>query len=107
MNVVIQLNTVQSEKPILGQIRNILKSEEAIHIELVVHGEAGPLLLNSSGMAQALQELHAEGVAFFLCRNTLHSMGCTEKDLLTFVTIVPSAVVHIIKRQHEGWAYLS
>lgn len=106
--VVIQLNSddEQTIKNTFGQIRNMRKSGESIDIELVVHGAAGQVLLKDSTWMSGMHELRVTGVRFLICENTLRAKEWTKEHFPEWVVVVPSAVVHIIRRQHEGWAYL-
>lgn len=106
--VVIQLNTAEKrvQKATLGQIENILKSDEEIYIELVTHGDGVELLYKNSEYINVIEDLHKKGVALVVCNNTLTSKNLSQEDFLTGITVLDSAVVHLIKRQNEGWAYL-
>ena len=106
--VVVQLNSEQTpvQKATLGQIQNMLKSGESIDIELVIHGAAADLLLPGAGQLAHMEDVHARGVRVLVCQNTLQARGWTPDDLPVWIEVVDSAVVHLIKRQHEGWAYL-
>ena len=46
------------------------------------------------------------GVRFLACANTLDGRGLSAEALLPGVEVVPAAVWHLARRQHEGWSYL-
>ncbi|WP_448071130.1 DsrE family protein [Georgenia yuyongxinii] len=75
-------------------------------VEVVVHGPAIDLARPGRPTADALAQAMAAGVALRVCRNSMHSQGLTDADLVDGAVPVPSGVGHLVARQREGWAYL-
>lgn len=75
-------------------------------IEVVVHGPAVRTLTCGSPLEQSIVPLQAAGVRFAACGNSLHSLSLTSDDMQADVIVVPSGVVHLVRRQQDGWAYL-
>ncbi|SHM63498.1 hypothetical protein SAMN05444266_109271 [Chitinophaga jiangningensis] len=112
MQVVFQITSagVDAHKAMLGQIRNLLtyaanKGQE-IKIEVVVHGEAWPLLIPGGAVEERVTALAQDKVEWLICSNTMNSHYLTESRLLPFVKMVPAGVGHLVERQMEGWAYI-
>jgi uncharacterized protein len=59
-----------------------------------------------------MSDLSKKGVRFRACRNSLNKMktegriSITESELPDFIEIVPAGITEVIRRQHEGYAYL-
>ncbi|RYG13215.1 MAG: hypothetical protein EON92_06155 [Burkholderiales bacterium] len=75
-------------------LANLLKAEPAAQVELVV---------NAGAEAAALDTPHALDAHLRVCRNSLAAAGMHAPEGLT---VIDAAVLHIVLRQHEGWAYL-
>lgn len=106
--VVIQLtgNDPAIQKATIGQVNNILKALEKVRIEVVTHSHGIELLFNNSAFKNTLEQLHGKGVTFLVCQNAMDAQNIEKGSLLPFAEIIPSAVAHLIIRQHEGWSYL-
>lgn len=108
-HVVIQLSTGDSDvqKATLSQMNNLVAALPDIQIELVVHSKGMNFIFkNSHWQLQLEQWIKGNRARLLACNNTLASMHLTKADLMPFVEIIPSAVAHLVKRQHEGWSYL-
>lgn len=106
---VVHLNDSDADKQavVLRNVRNLSADLGTdAQIELVIHGPSITLTVPGHAHQQALSELLASGVAVAACRNSLRSQELAEADLLAGVTAVSSGVGHLVRRQHDGWAYL-
>ncbi|WP_299251585.1 DsrE family protein [uncultured Cytophaga sp.] len=106
--VVIQLsnNDIAVQKATISQLNNILNAFEAIEVELVMNGAGIDLLLSETLYQNTLAGLHDKGIQFVVCKNTLNHRNLSTSSVLAFARIVPSAIAHLILRQHEGWSYI-
>ncbi len=77
-------------------------------LEVVAHGAGLRLFIrNETSFAQALRQIHAEyGVAFTACSNTMKSMQLSREDLIQEVGDTVPAMVRLMERQEQGWAYI-
>ncbi|MBN9472621.1 MAG: hypothetical protein ABS43_08265 [Bordetella sp. SCN 67-23] len=75
-------------------VANLLKADGQAQVELVV---------NAGAVAAALGQPDATDVHLRLCGNTLAANGLTAPD---GIVVVEAAVLHIARRQAEGWAYM-
>ncbi len=109
--VVVQVNMPEPAKwhVIMNNIKNLHRAFEGdVEIEVVAFGQGtGLLLKNIDYVAEQLEELIQIGVGFSVCQNTLNSKGLTKDDFLSVVKVVPSGVAEIVKKQEQGWKYLS
>lgn len=130
--VVFQLSSFEPQhlKNAISQIRNAQIALPGLKVEWVLHGEAvkfllADVLLNSedtkslypaiSGASKFMKpgDLvdHAypaglENVRILACKNALNSQNISAERILPNVTIIASAVAHIIARQAAGWSYI-
>jgi len=79
---------------------------------VVTNGDGLNLLLSDkSPYAQRIHQMQSEykNLTFVACQNTIdrfqRDLGLTVK-LLPGVVITDSGVAQIMRRQHQGWAYL-
>lgn|SRR5690554_3014160 len=106
--VVIQLSSADFtiHKGMLDQISNLLNDLDDIKVEVVVHEEAYPFLLENSYFNLHVLDLQKRAVQFYVCENTMNAQHLIKSDFIPEVEMVSSGVAHIVKRQSEGWAYL-
>lgn len=107
-NVVIQFASDDPDvaRSTLAQVNNLLEALSHPVVELVIHSKGVVIIKKNSEIAQELFNFNKKEVRLMVCEKTLAAQGLIAKDLLQFVTIIPSAVAHLVNRQLEGWAYL-
>ncbi len=107
--IVVHLDDVDPAKhaSVLTNVANLLAGVEAgTPIELVVHGPGLAVALVDSPHADSLCGLLDRGVAVTACANTIRALDLPADRLSDGVGITPSGVVHLVRRQRQGWAYL-
>jgi uncharacterized protein len=76
-------------------------------IEVVCQGTGLSMVHKTqSGVKEGVTDLLKRGVVFAACENTMRKVKANKADLIAGVTTVPSALVEIIIRQEQGWAYI-
>ncbi|MHB8300803.1 MAG: DsrE family protein [Dermatophilaceae bacterium] len=75
-------------------------------VVLVAHGPGIGLVTGETGFQDEIEELAKEGVQVLACRNTLTRLQIPEDRFLPRVEIVTSGIGELVRRQHEGWAYV-
>ncbi len=92
---------------IVGQVRNILTAWPKAKIEVVCHSSGLDLLITAkSKVAKGVAELSEQGVVFAACNNTMRKRNIKKEDMLGASVVVPSAMIELVSKQEEGWAYL-
>ena len=92
---------------IFRQINNVLTEAPDTKIEVVFHGNAIPVLTRDSSLhIQKIQKEQQRGVRFAICRNSMKRLQVPESRLLPGITIVPVAILELVKKQEEGWSYI-
>ena len=89
------------------QINNVLAESPTTQIEVVFHGNA--ILAVTSGSSLHLDKLKRDmqrGVAFAVCNNSMRRLKVEPSRIVPGVTIVPVAILELVKRQEQGWSYI-
>lgn len=94
LHVLIHAPTPDALRRARNNAANLLKGEPQAQVEIIA---------NAAAVAAALAEPHATDVHLRLCGNTLQNTGAQAPATLQ---VVPAAIVHLARRQAEGWAYI-
>ena len=108
--------TIDGAEKWAGALRNVENVQKALSakntkIEVVTHGKGVGMLLAKTSAEDAeikakLEKLHADGVVFAACENTMKREKIEKKDLVELSTTVDSGVSEVIRKQEEGYAYI-
>ena len=110
--VIMHLNSgdEKTQRGVLNNIKHLYQELGPQHllVELVVHGAGLPLLVKTStAFADELTDLkHHYGVTYTACSNTMKSLKVTKEDLINEVGETVPAMVRLMERQEQGWAYI-
>ena len=110
--VVMHLNSGDEkvQRGALNNIRHLYQEvgREHLQVELVVHGAGLALLIKgTTGFGSELAQLKNEyGVQVTACSNTMKAMNVTREQLLDEVGDTVPAMVRLMERQEQGWAYI-
>jgi intracellular sulfur oxidation DsrE/DsrF family protein len=97
--------TVQAA--VFRQANNARALVPDLQIEVVFHGQAVFAVMNDSLQFASRVKMAKEiGVTLSVCNNSLKRLKIDPSKLMPETTVVPSAVVELIKKQAEGWSYL-
>lgn len=97
--------TVQAA--VFRQINNAKAQVPDLQIEVVFHGQAVFAVMNDSlQFASRVKMAKEKGVTLAVCNNSLKRLKIDPSRLMPETTVVPSAVVELIKKQADGWSYL-
>ncbi len=98
----------------IGNIKNLIKDIVPVkpEIELIINGDAITVFSDKT-LIKKMMIIHKLGVTIIACRNSIRMFceenpGCpiAEDKLPSFVKVVPAGVTEIIKKQHDGYAYI-
>ncbi len=99
-----------------GALRNVENVQKSLgvkttKIEVVAHSKGIGMLLAKTAEANpelkaTLEKLHASGVVFAVCENTMKKMQVTKQQLVPLATTVDSGVSEVIRKQEAGYAYI-
>lgn len=92
----------------LGNIGNAIDGigKDNADIELVVYGPGIVMLKKDSAVAGQIAAAVASGVRIVACRNSMRGFKIEPAELAPGVVVVPSGVVELIRREHDGYAYI-
>ncbi|MCM2328441.1 MAG: DsrE family protein [Lysobacter sp.] len=77
-----------------------------VDVEVVAYGPGLAMLKTESAVAQRIQSASSQGVGVIACENTMKNTKVDRAQILGGVKFVDAGVVHIMKRQREGWGYV-
>lgn len=79
-------------------------------IEVVLYGNAvkaaDPMRQEYANLGPLMRSLHAAGVEFAVCFNSMAEVGMTKDDVYSYMTLVPAGILELARRQNQGWAYI-
>ena len=77
-----------------------------VDMEIVAYGPGLAMLRTGSPVAQRVTAALQSGVRVLACQNTMKAQQLSQADMLTDIGYVPSAVVELMQRQQQGYAYI-
>ena len=110
--VVMHLNSGEEkvQRGVLNNMRNLYREvgPQNLTMELVVHGAGLSLLVRKEmAFAAELTDLkQTYGAHFTACSNTMKTMKVTRENLISEVGDTVPAMVRLMERQEQGWAYI-
>lgn len=97
----------------LGNITNLIKDVKEGNADIIVLANGPSVAAYADAeKIEIMRGLSEKGAKFLACRNSLEKMCAdnviciNEENLPSFVGVVPAGITEIIKRQHEGYAYV-
>lgn len=92
----------------LNNARNIQSDlgKDKVDVEIVAYGPGLGMLKADSKVNGRLAEAIDNNVGLMACENTMRNTKVSRDDMYHGIRYVDAGVVHIMKRQREGWAYL-
>jgi hypothetical protein len=77
-----------------------------VEIEIVAYGPGLAMLKGDSKVANRLADALDNSIALLACENTMRNAKVTKEQMYSGIGYVDAGVVHIMKREREGWAYI-
>jgi intracellular sulfur oxidation DsrE/DsrF family protein len=109
--VVIQVSTPEQRiwNQALNYVENLqtLYGKDNVEIEIVALGWGIGMLKFDSPLATRVAEAMQRGAKLQACEVTMSRQKLTRQDMLPDIGYVPAGLGEIIKRQKEGWSYIS
>lgn len=92
----------------LNNARNIQTDlgKDNVDVEIVAYGPGLNMLKGESKVAGRLAQALDGSIGLMACENTMRNTKTTKADMYPGIAYVDAGVVHIIRRQREGWAYI-
>jgi len=92
----------------LNNARNVQDAlgKDNVQIEIVAYGPGLGMLKRESKVEGRLAEALDNNVGLVACENTMANTHTTKEDMYSGISYTPAGVIHIMKREREGWAYI-
>jgi len=109
---VFQVSKLEDAELVLRVVGNYLVAEPTVEVHVVGYSTGIDFMLKGATdekarrYAEQMRRLADRGVKFKVCNNTLKGRNLTPDAVDPLATVVPSAVIEILRLQtHEGFAY--
>jgi intracellular sulfur oxidation DsrE/DsrF family protein len=92
----------------LNNARNVQADlgKDNVDVEIVAYGPGLNMLKADSKVAPRLAQALGGSIGLMACENTMRNTKTTRTDMYAGISYVDAGVVHIMKRQREGWNYI-
>jgi hypothetical protein len=92
----------------LNNARNVQEDlgKGNVDVEIVAYGPGLNMLKSDSKVADRLAQALDNNIGLMACENTMRNTKVQKSDMYSGISYVDAGVVHIMKRQREGWAYV-
>ncbi|MDH4326788.1 MAG: DsrE family protein [Betaproteobacteria bacterium] len=92
----------------LNNARNVQEDlgKDKVEVEIVAYGPGLNMLKADSKVAGRLAQALDNSVGLMACENTMRNTKTTRADMYAGISYVDAGVVHLMKRQREGWSYI-
>jgi uncharacterized protein len=108
--VVIQVSDADAAKwnLALNNARNIQTDlgKDKVDVEIVAYGPGLGMLKADSKVAARLAQALDGNIGLMACENTMRNTKTTRADMYHGISYVDAGVVHLMKRQRQGWSYV-
>jgi len=109
--IIIQISTPEQRiwNQALNYVENLqeLYGKDNVEIEIVALGWGIGMVKFDSPLATRVAAALTRGAKLQACEVTMSRQKLTKQDMLPDIGYVPAGLGQIIKRQKEGWAYIS
>ena len=92
----------------LNNAKNVQQDlgKDKVQIEIVAYGPGLGMLKAESKVADRLAGALDDNIGLIACENTMTNTKVNRSEMYGGIAYVKAGVVHIMKRQQEGWAYI-
>ena len=108
--VVLQMSDAEPAKwnLALNNARNVQEDlgKGNVDVEIAAYGPGLGMLRSESKVADRLAQAIDNNIGLMACENTMRNTKVTKADMYSGIRYIDAGVVHLIKRQCEGWAYI-
>ena len=109
--VIIQVSTPEQRvwNQALNYVENLqeLYGKDNVEIEIIALGWGIGMLKFDSPLATRVADTLKRGAGLRACEVTMSRQKLQKQDMLPDIGYVPAGLGQIIKRQQEGWSYIS
>ena len=92
----------------LSNAKNVQQvlGKKNVQIEVLVWGPGLGMVVLETEMANEIDEAVGRGVKIIACENTMIGRHLTRADMYPSISYVKTGVLHLMKRERQGWAYI-
>lgn len=105
--VLVHLPEASKGEAVMRNMEHLLEEfGEEVAAEVVANSDGVKVLLITGPYGAEVRALAEAGVRFTVCAHSCRARGFTREDFPRVVTVVPSGVGEIVRREAEGFAYI-
>lgn len=108
--VIFHIDEMSKWNLLLANVNNLKKElNDSVLIEVLANSEAVKYFIQSNmdeNSYSKVMRLVKQDVQFIVCNNSLKSNDINPESLIPNVKVVPSGVVELTLKQHDGYAYI-
>ncbi|QYZ79002.1 hypothetical protein E2N92_05960 [Methanofollis formosanus] len=105
--VLVHLTEAGKGETAMRNVEHLLEEfGDDVAAEVVANGDGVKVLLITGPYGDEVRALAEAGVRFAVCAHSCRARGFTREDFPRVVTVVPSGVGEIVRREAEGFAYI-
>ncbi len=105
--VVVQVKDEERVPQALKSVLNLYNDLKDVQIEVVFHQSAIKALVQGNRNEDYVKKLISSGINVVGCMNSINAFNLDVNSLIKGISIVPAGVGEIVRKQAEGWIYLS
>lgn len=110
MKLLVHVSDIASWNIAIGNAMNAKKSLDNSEVEIIANSTAVAILKDKVAqnfdIKEKLELLASKGIKIKACKNALNKFDLTKNDILSVVEIVDAAIIEIVERQNDGFAYV-
>ncbi|WP_290033152.1 DsrE family protein [Ligilactobacillus cholophilus] len=112
MKILLHIDQTERWNAVLSNLKNMINAKKThpdLKVEVVVTGDAiQNLILNKAEIEFCENLKKATDADFDImgCHNSMNRFNLAEKDIFSFVKIVPAGLLEIAEKENAGWAYV-
>ena len=100
------VDTLQ-QKAFANQLNNLTMHWPNAKYEVVIYNMGLEFLMpTKSKHIATIKALHAKGVRFVVCENSMKSRKITKDQFIPEAEYVPAGIAEIVEKQEQGWSYI-
>ncbi|ARM74894.1 DsrE family protein [Acidianus manzaensis] len=105
--VIVQVKDLDKAPQSIKSVINLYNDLKDVQIEVVFHQSAIRSLVKDSPLENSIMDLINKGIVVVGCMNSINSLNIDSNSLISGIKIVQSGVGEVVRKQSEGWIYLS
>ncbi|BDC18049.1 DsrE family protein [Acidianus sp. HS-5] len=105
--VIVQVKDEERVPQAIKSVINLYNDLKDVQIEVVFHQSAIRALVKGNPNEDYVEKMITSGINVVGCMNSINALNLKVESLIKGISIVTAGVGEIVRKQAEGWIYLS